>query len=349
MKVLYFGSYKPSYPRNRVILDGLRENGVTVIECNDRSKNMPLKLARLFFKYLKVGRDFDVMLVAFPGQDVMFLARLVCRKPIVFDAFTSHYMGYILDRKYFPEHGMRAAYYRFLDRWSCKLADAILLDTQAHIDYFTKEFGLPRSKFKRIWLGANPQLHHPRPKASQGLFTALFWGNFIPLQGVEHIIGAAKILEHEPVIFNLIGKGQTYERNARSARESGLKNVHFLGRVSDEELIDHIRNADVCLGTYSDGLKADITIQNKIFEALASRKTMITERTSSITELLKDGQGVLLCEKASPEDLARKILALKDDPDLNGRIAQKGYELFLEALTPFKIGQELVKTLNAYA
>ena len=345
MKILYFGCYKPSYPRNKIIIDGLRENGVTVIECNETSRSF-LRFFKLFFKYLKSEKDYDFMLVGFPGQEVMFLARLLTLKPIIFDVFTSHYMGYILDRKYFSKDSLRAKYYRFFDRWSCKLADMIILDTQAHIDYFVKEFDLPASKFKRIWLGANPELHHPMIRQNQGTFSALFWGSFIPLQGVECIIKAAKILENEPIIFNLIGKGQTYEKNRGLAEEFNLKNVNFLGKLPDDILVDYIRDADICLGTFSDGIKADITIQNKIFESLVSKKTMITEKTSSIQELLSDGQGVLLCEKANSEDLAKKILILKNDTNLNNKIAEDGYKLFLEKLTPKKIGHDLIQVLK---
>ena len=346
MRVLYFGSYKPIYPRNKVILDGLRENGVTVVECNERSLSS-VRFFKLLVKYLKLKKDFDAMIVGFPGQEVMFLAKLICRKPIIFDVFTSHYMGYILDRRYFSEKSWRAKYYRFLDRWSCKLADIVILDTQAHIEYFAKEFNLPASKFRRIWLGANTALHQPKIKSQNSLFSVLFWGSFIPLQGVEYIIQAAKILEREPIIFNLVGRGQTYDANKKLAGELGLKNLNFLGRISDEDLVKQIQDTDLCLGTYSDGLKADITIQNKIFESLASRKAMVTEKTSSIGELLTDGQGVLFCDKADPKDLAEKILLLKNDPELRDRIAADGYRLFLEGLTPQKIGQELIGIIKA--
>lgn len=345
-RILYFGSYKSSYPRNRVIIDGLRQNGVEVIECNDRSRR-PLSFLKLLRKYLRLDNDCDAVIIGFPGQEVMFLAKLLFfPKPIVFDVFTSHYMGYVFDRKYFSKNSWRAKYYKFLDRWSCKLADLVILDTQAHIDYFVKEFNLPTKKFRRIWLGANTRLHQPRKRANGGMFSVLFWGSFIPLQGVEHIVRAAKILEKEPVVFNLIGYGQTYEKNKKLAQDLGIKNINFLGRVSDEALIEHIRETDACLGTFSDSLKADITIQNKIFESLASQKPIITEESSAIRELLKDGQGAVFCKKADPNDLADKILMLKNNPTLRNKLAQDGYELFLEKLTPQKIGRELALVLN---
>ena len=158
MRVLYFGVYDPAYARNWVLINGLKKNGVEVVEL--RRKPGRFSLIKLFFDYLAFDHNFDVMIVGFPGQEAMFLARLLTRKPIIFDAFTSHYGGYILDRKRWKKNSIRAKYFRFLDTWSCKLAHVVLLDTQAHIDFFVHEFGLSRSKFKRLWIGANDENFH---------------------------------------------------------------------------------------------------------------------------------------------------------------------------------------------
>src|SRR3989344_8029002 len=92
--VLYFGVYDPSYARNWVLINGLRKNDVRVIELKRRPSR--LVLFKLFFDYIRLREKFDVMVVGFPGQEVMFLARfLVWGKPVIFDAFTSHYGGYI--------------------------------------------------------------------------------------------------------------------------------------------------------------------------------------------------------------------------------------------------------------
>ena len=159
MTVLYFGIYNPKYARNWVLMNGLKKNGVEVIEL--RRKPGRFSLIKLFFDYLACNASYDAMIVGFPGQDVMFLARLLTRKPIVFDAFTSHYEGYILDYERWGKNSLRARYYKFLDRFSCKFAQSVLLDTQAHIDFFVQEFNLPSIKFKRLWIGANSDIFYP--------------------------------------------------------------------------------------------------------------------------------------------------------------------------------------------
>lgn len=350
LSVLYFGSYSIENARNAVLIRGLKENSVNVLECKDTSKSLLLRYVKLFFKYLKFIGKFDVMVVGFSGQEMMFLTRFLTRRPIIFDVFTSHYMGYILDRRYFSPQSFRAKYYHFLDRWSCKLADLVILDTQAHIDYFVKEFGLNPTKFRKIWLGANSDLFHVQDKPipeDKNRFNVVFWGNFIPLQGVEYIIKTAKILEGENVKFYLIGGGgQTMKANKELADELGLKNVEFTGWLSQEDLNRKIAQADACLGAFSDSIKADITIQNKIFEALSSGKVIITARTTAIKELLENKKNCLLSNKADPDDLARKILELKNSPGIKDKIAKNGHDFFVENLSENKLGGMLIKVIT---
>lgn len=340
MRVLFFGRYNPEYSRNRVVLKGLCQNGVEVIVCTVKPGfGWPL---RLFAKYLLLRRSYDIMLVGFPGQEAMFLARFLTSKPIIFDAFTSHYGGYILDRKYFSETSWRAKYYRFLDTWSCKLADLVLLDTRAHINFFIREFGLPPEKFRCIFVGTDTDVFKPSPLPENKEFTVHFHGNYIPLQGVEYIIEAAHILKDEHVRFNLIGKGQTYDKAVRLAERLGIVSVRFIDPVPYPMLRDYIAQADLCLGIFGDSPKTDIVIPNKVYEALAVRRPVLTARTSAVTELLLEDDEVELCIPAHPENLAEKIRKLMNDGSLRKRLAQRGYDAFLLKASEGVLGIQLL-------
>jgi len=342
MRILFFGIYKPGYSRNRVLIKGLKQNGIEVLECRSSSKGL-LSFFDLFFKHLKFLGKYDFMLVGFPGQEVMFLARLLTRKPIIFDTFTSHYGGYILDRQYFSKKSLRAKYYRFLDRWSCKLADICLLDTQAHIDFFVSEFGLPREKFRRIFVGTDSDVFYPREiKKNSDKFLIHFHGYYIPLQGVKYIIETAKILENENIVFNFIGRGQTFENDRKLAEKLKLKNVNFIDPVPYDKLPDYIAQADVCLGIFGDSPKIDLVIPNKVYQALAMGKPVITADTPAIRELLADGENVIFCKTADADDLADKIIKLKDDSDLRLKIARNGRSVFIGRATPGILGRQLL-------
>lgn len=323
MTILYFGTYDPSYARNRVLMQGLRVHGVKVVECRVPPRRGAL--AMLAWKYLTMQPQFDAMVVGFPGQSVMFLARLLTRKPIVFDAFTSHYGGYILDRRVAGVHSMRAYWYRFLDRWSCRLARVVLLDTDAHIDFFVREFGIAREKFRRIFVGTDVDIFYPRSSPTHD-FTVHFHGSGIPLQGIPYIRRAMEILSRESITFQII---------------DGSKRVPY------ERLPELMARADVCLGIFGDSPKTSLVIPNKVYEAVAMGKPVITADTPAIRELF-DEHSLYLIPPGDPEALARAIVRLRDDPALRRTLAERARAILIERATPIVLGlalQEIIQSL----
>lgn len=341
MKVLYFGIYDPDYARNWVLINGLKKNGTEVLEL--KRKPGRLALVKLFFDYLKFKKNYDVMVVGFPGQEVMFLARLlVWWKPIVFDAFTSHYGGYILDREKWAKNSLRAKCFKFLDKWSCKLADIVLLDTNAHIDFFVKQFNLPRKKFRKIWIGANDENFKPieNVEKKDSIFRVIFFGTYVPLQGAEYIIKAAKILEHQKdIIFYFIGKGQDKTKSVSLSEELGLKNVIFMDMMKPEDLRTEIVRSDIVLGLFGNTPKTPLVIPNKVYEALAMKKPIITADTPAIRELF-DNNDMFLVSAANPGELARAIMELKNNSNLRIKLSENGYNKFVNCASSKILGQE---------
>lgn len=346
MKIIYFGAYDPNYPRNKTLIKGLRQNGVEVIEINDRSRSF-FKYLKLFFKYFKNKKNYDAVIVGFPGQESMFLAKMLTRKPIIFDTFTSHYGGHVLDRGHFGKNSLRAKWYKWLDKKSVSLSNVALLDTDSHIDFFVNQFNLPREKFRRVWVGTDSHVFYPREvNKNTEKFLVHFQGNYIPLQGTEYIIKAAKLLEEENVVFTMLGRGQTYKKSRELADKLGVKNINFIGRVLYEKLADYINMSNVSLGIFGHTLKTELVIPNKVFEAIACAMPVITADTSAVRELFTDQENILFCQPANPKDLADKILKLKNDPSLRQKIAGGGYKVFQEKCAEKILGEQLLKIIK---
>jgi glycosyltransferase involved in cell wall biosynthesis len=345
-KVLLFGIYDPQYSRNRVLIKGLTENGIEIIECRiDPTSRW--KILKLIIKALKVKSSYDAVLVGFPGQEVMILAKAIFPKPIIFDAFTSHYGGYILDRQLYPTNSFKAHWYWWLDKVALSLADICLADTQAHIDFFSKNFKISPHVFIKIPVGTDSTVFKPLylPKENNS-FVVHFHGSYIPLQGVEYIVRAAKILEHEGIEFRLVGKGQTFTKVKALADSLSVTNLRFHEPVPYEILAEYINHSDVSLGIFGETQKANIVIPNKIFEAIACQCPVITSETQAIREIFKDGQDVILCAQADPADLARKIRWAKEHPLELAEIGQKALYLFKEHLTEKNITKPLADWLH---
>lgn len=346
MKVCYFGIYNPDYARNRILLKGLKENGVEVIEVNSTKAGLG-KYLDISRQLLKLKGDYDFLLVAFPGYQAMVMARFLSRKKIVFDAFNSIYDSTIIDRKQYKVKSLPGLYYWLLNWLACKLADQILLDTSDHIDYFVQAFKQKKEKFHRLWISADLDLFHPRPQVKQtNDYLVHFHGSFIPLQGIEYILEAAEILKNENIVFNLVGKGQTYKEITRVAKEKGLAKINFIGFRPVEEVPEYMAQADLILGIFGNTPKAKRVIPNKVYEGLAMQLPVITGESEAAKELLVDRENILFCNFADGRDLADKILILKNDQSLSKKIAQNGYDLITKELTAGQLGSQLVEIIK---
>lgn len=181
----------------------------------------------------------------------------------------------------------------------------------------------------------------------KNVFRVYFHGNFIPLQGVEYIIRAAKILlSHKDVQIKIIGAGFGYDRIRALADELGVNNVNFLGKIPLEQLPEHLLKADICLGIFGDTAKTQRVIPNKVYESIAMAKPVISADTPAMREIFADRENILFCRHADPQDLAAKILELKNDKELREKIAKGGRELFKLKASPKIIAKQLMDNLG---
>jgi len=373
MKVCYFGAYEVEKdPRNRVIIKGLQKNGIEVKECNipiwseirSGYKSKPgvleiikfipkllLTYFKLIKKYIRIG-DYDVMIVGFPGHFDMPLARLLTRisgRPLVFDAFTSLYETFVTDRKFVERGSWKAKLLHTVDKWSGRLADVILVDTDQHIDYSNNEFKISKRKLRRIFVGADEDIFYPRAnRKNNNNFLVLFYGTFIPLHGIEYIIKAAKQLEkYKDIKFQIIGSGQTSWYIEQLSEELKVNNVLFIEEwVPYKTMPEYIARADVCLGIFGNTRKAKMVIPTKVFQALAMKKPIITEDSPAAREVLIDRENAVLCKMADAEALAESVLLLKQNKKLREKIAENGYKLFKGGFSLEAIGIEVRRILE---
>lgn len=347
MTVCYFGDFNPLYSRNRVLIKGLRENGIKVLICQQdfKSRGKYLKLAG---KLKTLESKFDFLIVGYSDNRFMVpLAKLLTRKPVVWDAFYSLYDSWVFDRKLVSPKSLKAKYYWFLDWLNCKLADKILLDTSANIGYFVDDFGINKRKFVRVFVGTDDQLFKPTDKTRRrNNFIVHFHGRFIPRQGAEYILEAANLLKKENVLFRIIGQGQDYAKVITRARMLELSNLEWIDRVDYEKLPEFINKSDICLGGFGNTRKARITSMNKLFEYMACGKAIITGDGASSREVLEDGKTAIFCRCADAEDLAQKILKLKYNPDLIKTLGKNARKHFEEAFTPKIIARKLIQDLK---
>jgi len=353
MKVCFFGSYVkdsygiPSGNDGTLLKKILETQNVEVVECHESIENFSsliLAYFKLFFKHRKL--DYDIMMIPWRGILCLPLAKIIHKKPIIYFPAFSIYDTLVNDRKIIKKNSLKAKFVRFVDKLACKWSDLVVLESTEEINYFVKEYGLSKEKFRQYPLSADESIFYPQTPKNQSTkkFVVLFFGSFIPLHGVETIVNAALILKkYDDICFRICGKGQIMEKIENMIEKNNLTNVKLLGLVPKEKLLDNIKESDVCLGIFGDTLKAQKVVTNKVFQILASRKPLITmESPASLEANLKDKKNCMLVSPANPEKLAEAILYLKNDPVICQQIAEEGYKTFSEHLSMKASGKKLV-------
>lgn len=333
-RLLFWGTYDLSKPRTRILLGGLKEIGANIAEIHaeiwpdhdDKSQMRALEFTTAFvrallcypiliFRILLSPRDAVVLVPYLGALDVLVLwpfARLRGQR-VVWDMFLSLYDTVVNDRRMVSEHGP-AAYLLWSTEWlAARAADLVLLDTQAHADHVARLFHLPADRTAAVAVGAEtdrfPRL--PRRTASDGRPRVLFYGQLIPLHGIETILRAALSERGRRIDWHIIGTGQDRHKVETGLADATADHVTWETWVPYETLIEAIGAADVCLGIFGASDKAASVVPNKVYQALVAGRAVISRDSPAMRETFPDDPGLKLVLHSDPDAILDAIDALE--------------------------------------
>lgn len=277
-QMLWWGRFDPAYSRNGVVRQHLAALGWVLRDFHP--------------KFCMTG-DIEAALRRLPQPDAVWVpcfrqrdlaaARRWCDRhgvPLVFDPLISAYDKQVWER-FKLKDGSRAA--ERLLVWERKLfakADRVIADTPCHAAFFAETLRVPKEKIRVVYVGADETLFRPAPERVPGApVDVLFYGSFIPLHGANTIIEAARIYQGPPVRWSLLGDGPAKPSCQKAAE--GLPNVFFEDRIPYAQLPARIHRADILLGVFGTTQKAGRVIPNKVFQALAAGRPVITRASDA--------------------------------------------------------------------
>ena len=351
MNILFITGREIEYPRNHVMLQAMQSIGSVTQLPQLKIKSLLIRnlcLCLIALPYLV--RRWDLIFVGFYGHLLMLPVGILNRAPVLFDAYLSTYDTLCFDRKRFGPRSIMGRLSFWLDRLSCSLADLVLLDTQAHLEYFQKELGVAKNKLRFVYVGADEHVFYPR-KVKSTTPTILYYGSYLPLHGADVIVRAACWLQNKAKLtIKMIGSGQDYQRVELLARELQVENIEFLPPVPYHSLPEFIASSDICLGGhFGSSRKAGRVISNKTFQCMAMGKPVIVGNNQANHELLNHGYDAYFCEMNDPIALGKSILELITDKELRTRLGKNAYTTFMKrgsvSIQVSRI-QNLVKTIT---
>jgi glycosyltransferase involved in cell wall biosynthesis len=349
--LLFFGGYDPAYPRNAIIRKGWERCGFAIAECrvNTRLK-VHLRYPALLWRYARMRDSSRVIFVPdFRHKDVplaWMIARFT-RRPLVFDPLVSRYETRVLDREDVLPGSGQERHNRNLDRMSMNLADLVLADTDAHARFYSSEFSVSEAKIRVLPVGFDEDLFPAAPPPTGGeQCNVLFYGTFLPLHGIDTIIEAAALLRDVPVVFTLVGTGQTFQAARAMARELAGVKIAFRAPVPPAELARLIARADIVLGIFGTTPKARHVVPNKVYQSLAVGRALITADTPAVRELFRSGIHLVTVPAGNANALARAIVSLMKNRSLMQRLGGTGCSYVRSEFNSKRIAERLLAILE---
>jgi glycosyltransferase involved in cell wall biosynthesis len=352
--VVLVGDYDDDYPRERALRRGFELAGARLHECrfDDTARfPTPTKLLLLPLYYLRIALRARALRRAGVTPDLVVLTKFnplvipvvwayarLSGCPLVYDLFVS--LHRTAELRGLDPRVVRAVF--LVERLVYRLPDRHLVGTDEFADLYAETYGIPRERFVRLPMCADRDWFYPRDDVERREpFTLLYWGNFLPHHGVGTVLGAAAELRDEPYEFVFLGDGPERERYEQMAADLALSNVRFEGFVPREDQQEWIASSHVALGVFADDPRTMASVTNKVSEAVASRRAVLTAASPAIESWFDHGESVYTVRPADPVALAAAVRTLAADPDLVRRIERGGHEVYEREFAVERVGEIL--------
>ncbi|MGI9185283.1 MAG: glycosyltransferase family 4 protein [Solirubrobacteraceae bacterium] len=135
-------------------------------------------------------------------------------------------------------------------------------------------------------------------------------------QGVGTIVQAAHELRTmgAEIDFLIVGDGAEREGLAQLARERGLSNVRFAGRVPREDVPSLIGSSDVAVLSLRDVPLFEDALPTKLLEYMAAGLPVVASAAGDVSRLLSRADAGVACAPADARALATGIRRVTEDP-----------------------------------
>jgi glycosyltransferase involved in cell wall biosynthesis len=331
--ILCWGRSDPDYSRIRILRQVLGEFGWRIEFFRPRfspTGDLEAGLAG-------IPRPDLVWVPCFRQRDIPAAARY-CRRhgiPLLTDPLISAYDKQVFERGKFSAASRRGLRLKRQETQLLGRADCVLADTEAHAAFFRDVLGVSGDRIRVVPVGAEEDLFGPRPlplrKPGEPL-EALFFGSFIPLQGPQVIVEAARRYQGPPVVWRLVGAGPLLGECRERATD--LPQIEFEDWVPYPELPARIARADILLGIFGVTPKAARVVPNKVYQAAACGRPLVTMRSAAYPpELLaQENSGFSWVPPGDPAALAAAVAALaaeRGSLPRHGAAARASYEKYL--------------------
>lgn len=184
------------------------------------------------------------------------------------------------------------------------------------------------AKMDEFWpRGKNDQLME-RLGLKKDSFKIVHFGSLGLANGAQTIVESAKLLNNrEDIEFLFVGGGSTEKDLIEEVEKSNLKNVKFLGKFPMTDVSEIVNFSDVSMISFLDIPILYTNSPNKLFDSLSAGKPIIVNSAGWTKDIAEKYHCGFYVNPNRPEELAQKVLYLKDNPELVKEMGQNARKL----------------------
>lgn len=318
-RVLYYGVHDVDYPRNQRIRRFLAGQGHSVSVVSRARLGGRLRRAWSDLTGLVHGaRSADVIVLSefrlTHAPLVWLVARLVGARVVV-DGFVGLHETAVGDHRAHHRRSLRARVFEMQDRLALAAADLFLIDTEVRAEA-VRAASACGTRVLALPVGAPAWAIHRRSTPA-GPLRILYYGNYIPLHGLDVVVDALDELAGRRAFHvTLLGDGAlrpAVERRVRASLWSA--SAAFREPVPEQRLADVIADADVVLGVFGSSEKAGSVIANKVWQGLACGRPVVTQDSPALADLPEAVSPLLAATAPGDAHSLAQVLADLETPD----------------------------------
>lgn len=182
-------------------------------------------------------------------------------------------------------------------------------------------------------------------------FNLVHFGAMGIANGLEYIIKAAAILKQNninQVDFIFLGEGKTELELKRMCESKNLSNVKFLGKHPMKIVSEIVNICDCSLVSFADIPILYTNSPNKLFDSLSAGKPLIVNSPGWTKDMVEDHNCGVYVDPKNPEDLAKTIIKLIENPTMLQQMALNSRQLAEEVYDKTILCKKFVKVIEAY-
>jgi len=203
----------------------------------------------------------------------------------------------------------------FLERWSYRLADRVVLSAPWMQDFFQHLHSLPPGKIMVIPNYVDTELFSPRPELRREPGRLLFVGRLTPQKNLKALLDAVACIDGP--VLHLVGEGSQRGELEKYAESRGVR-ASFWGTIPNHELPHHLAQAQIfVLPSLYEGMPKSLV------EAMASGTPVLATDVTGNRDVVEHGRNGLLCGTSSAS-IAEGLRTLLGDSQLRDRLGTEG-------------------------